>query len=277
MKYLNNYKIYETLNRRGSKSLSEDDFNSILTKNCKIWIDTIKRHTGADTRIFRSQRDMGPYVYTDARGTVRSSIEDINLHIDLMDNLDCWKEYPKYSEAIIGITDDITVRYGTGESVLYEMIPFDNIKIGVCPESTIWSSFSEDGNFGDFIYSVNGFLNSLGTEITYYKSIEGLKKIFLSIENFSKYCIENNYTMHYTIMDFLERVSDILDEKPINDLTGADIFSVIEDYMFNPDARGFELLNYDTDFKVEEEKQVWCNGPVLLIDRNLVNKLRENL
>ena len=80
MKYLNNYKIYETLNSRGSKSLSEDEFDTILKKNCKVWLE------GVNNKLYRSQRYMGPYVYTDARGTKRTSIENINIHIDLMDS-----------------------------------------------------------------------------------------------------------------------------------------------------------------------------------------------
>ena len=133
MKHLNKYKVFETLNSRGSKSLTKSEVREMVNVNCKVWL------SNESDVLFRSQRDMGPFVFTDARGTYRTSIEDVSLHVVLMDNLDCWKDYPKYSEGIIGLSDEVP-NYG---DTLYEMVPFDNIKIGVCPSSTIWQSFSK--------------------------------------------------------------------------------------------------------------------------------------
>lgn len=280
MKYLNNYKIYETLNSRGSKSLSEDEFDTILKKNCKVWLE------GVNNKLYRSQRYMVPYVYTDARGTKRTSIENINIHIDLMDSLDCWSEYPKYSQAIIGISDNPLINYGSGDSMVYEIIPFDGMKIAVCPDSNIWSSFSKDcGRFGEYIYSLDSFLSEMKLDDDIYfqqpnkprhLNVLRLKEVLISIGNIHKYCESKSIT-HYVINDFLRKIRAFSQREHIDEITGEDVYNVIENEMFNPDARRFKLDTYDRDFSIKTDRQIWCSGPVLLVNKNLVAKLRENI
>ena len=260
MKYLENYKIFETLNSRGSKSITEDEFNSILEKNCKVWLD------GVETKLYRSQRDMGDYVYTDARGTKRRSIENINIHVELIDNLECWKNYPKYSEAIIGITENKDVNYG---NTLYELIPFDNIKIAVCPENNIWSCFSKHGRrFGEYIYDLHGFMDETGLSDQWIQEDNRtLEEIFKSIGNVDDY-LEDKGIRSYYCDDFLDKVCYLLNNgrgrSTSETLTGDDIFRCISEIMFNPVEQGFDLCNYTEDFSKNDDLQIWCNSPVLL-------------
>lgn len=251
MKHINKYKIFETLNSRGSKSIEISEVKEIVSKNCNVWLNSNNKFS----TIFRSQRNMGNFVYTDARGTYRNSIEPINLHIVLMDNLDCWKDYPYYSEAIIGLSND-TPHYG---NALYEVVPFDNMKIGVCPSGAIWSSFSKNGfEFGQYIYATNTFLDLCNIDGNQWEQTGGgtietrLKE--MSVDEISS----------FDSCDFLNIMNREIGE---GDYNGAQCFNFIKDYLFNPEKRGFSLHTYDENFELPVGKQVWCSGPVVLLKR----------
>lgn len=251
MKYINRYKIFETLNSKGSKSLTETEVKDIVTKNCNNWLNGVDNNV-----LFRTQRNMGPFVYTDARGTYRNSIENIQLHIVLMDNLECWKEYPKYSEAIIGLSD--TVPHGYGNTI-YEMVPFDNIKIAICPSSDIWSSFSKRGHeFGQYIYATRDFLSLCDIDSDLWEQLGGgtiesrLKELGVDEINNCDGCI---------FLDIMER------ELGEGDYNGEDCFNFIKDFLFNPEKRGFELHSYNERFDISNDRQIWCSGPVVLLEQ----------
>ena len=96
MKYLKSYKIFENYNRFGTKTLSEKEFDQIRKENCKNW-------TKAETELYRGMPDLGDYLLVDPlKGDFRSSIEDTNIHLDLLSNLPSWKDYPKYERCVIG-------------------------------------------------------------------------------------------------------------------------------------------------------------------------------
>lgn len=56
MKHLNKYKVFETLNSRGSKSLTESEVREIVNVNCKFWLNEDKSHKELGDTLFRSQR-----------------------------------------------------------------------------------------------------------------------------------------------------------------------------------------------------------------------------
>ncbi len=252
MKHLNRYKVFETLNSRGSKSVTRSEAREIVTKNCNVWLNIDDARA---KKLYRSQRDMGPFVYTDARGTYRGSIEDIQLHIVLMDNLECWKDYPKYHEGIIGLSNNIPHYGGT----LYEMVPFDNIKIVICPAATIWESFSKHGHeFGQYIYAIRDFLGLCHIDGDTWEQTGGgtietrLKELDVSeVEN----CDGCNF------LEYMYR------EIGSDDYNGEDCFNFIKDYLFNPEKRGFSIHNYDENFDIPANRQIWCSGPVVLLEQ----------
>jgi hypothetical protein len=244
MKYLNTYKLFENYSRWGSKEITNSEFDNLFSENCKNYSDE-------NTKIFRGVRDIGDYVFIDPlKGEIRSSIEDINVHIDSIDYLPSWENYPKYSKCVIGITGESFYSTGYGSSN-YEVIPYDNSKIVVCPEPTIWESFS-DGGWGDYIYLVANFFYELGIN-----DVNELKKIGNIMQHVS-------YPGEVSdITNFLNHLSSEYKIKN-EDITGLDCFNYINDYLFNPDERGFELVKYIKGFKVKTYKQVWTDGPVLM-------------
>jgi hypothetical protein len=261
MKYLKKYKVFENYNKFGSKTITESEFDNIRKENCKNW-------TKVKTEIFRGMPNLGDYVFVDPKlGNFRSSIEDINIHLELMSNLPSWKDYPRYDGCVIGGTPGSGAR-GYGDT-LYEVIPFDGVKIGICPYQTIWESFGNDSNeWGGDIYLVYHFLDSIGLNSNWIQiggeTLETkLKSIKIFDVSFSKSVREKK-----EVNRFITSCSLTLDKKK-EEITGEDCFNFINEFIFNPDNRGFELKIYDSNFEVEEERQIWTEGPVLLIKHGL--------
>ncbi len=255
MKYLKTYKIFENYNRFGSRTITESEFDKIRKENCKNW-------TKVETELFRGMPDLGDYVFVDPKmGDFRSSIEDTNIHLELMSNLPSWKDYPKYDRCVIGGTPGSAT--GTYGDTVYEVVPFDGIKIGVCPFSTVWESFGNEFNeFGGDIYLVEYFLGSIGLDSNWIQvGGETLETKLKSIKSFD---LEKE-----EVDDFIIDCAIYL-KKSKEEVTGEDCYNFINDYIFNPEKRGFELKTYDIDFNVNKGKQIWTEGPVLLVKYGLV-------
>ena len=260
MKYLKTYKIFETYIRQraygrfGSRTITESEFDKIRKENCKNW-------TKVETELFRGMPDLGDYVFVDPKmGDFRSSIEDTNIHLELMSNIPSWKDYPKYDRCVIGGTPGSAT--GTYGDTVYEVVPFDGIKIGVCPFSTVWESFGNEFNeFGGDIYLVEYFLGSIGLDSNWIQvGGETLETKLKSIKSFD---LEKE-----EVDDFIIDCAIYL-KKSKEEVTGEDCYNFINDYIFNPEKRGFELKTYDVDFNVSKGKQIWTEGPVLLVKYGL--------
>ena len=273
MKYLKTYETYSWSSKiklntdtvYGTQKLTEQEFDTIRKESCKNW-------TKAETEIFRGMPNLGDYLLVDPlKGDFRSSIEDTNIHLDLLSNLPSWKDYPKYERCIIGGTRGSAT--GTYGEAVYEMIPFDNTKISVCPESTIWESFSNDyDSWGGDIYLVEHFLDSIDLDTSWNQigggTIETKLKSLGNSFHGSKISEIPNKDQD-AVDNFLMRHAEFSWKKP-NEITGEDCFNFINNSLFNPKVRGFQLLNYDQNFSTEKGKQVWTEGPVLLIKSHLV-------
>jgi len=254
MKYLQSYKIFENYNRFGSKTITESEFDKIRKENCKNW-------TKAKTELFRGMPNLGDYVFIDPKlGDFRSSIEDTNIHLELMSNLPSWKDYPRYDRCVIGGTPGSAT--GTYGETVYEMIPFDDVKIGVCPNSTIWESFGSDfDEWGGDIYLVEHFLYAIGLNSNWIQI--GGETLETKLKSIDRFDLEKEEVDNFIIDCALYL------KKSKEEITGEDCYNFINDYIFNPEKRGFDLKTYDVDFTVEKSKQIWTEGPVLLIKYGL--------
>ena len=134
------------------------------------------------------------------------------------------------------------------------------MKIAVCPYATIWESFgNDDDDWGGDIYLVEHFLDSIGLYNTWY-GISGLSNLgkISDLSNKDQEAVDN-FLMRHSEFSF----------KPINEITGEDCYNFINTSLFNPKLREFQLLNYDQNFKIENKKQFWTEGPCLLIKGKL--------
>ena len=267
MRYLKTYQLFESYNKFGTKTLTEVEFDQIRKENCKNW-------TKVETELFRGMPDLGDYIFVDPKlGGFRSSIEDTNIHLELMSNLPSWKDYPRYDRCVIGGSPGAVGSYG---DVIYEMIPFDGVQISVCPFSTIWESFGNIliGDWGGDIYLVDHFLASIGLDSGWIQiGGETLETKLKSIKSFdllkNNYLVQTPFGEELKIFDsFITECSLALNKKK-EEITGEDCFNFINDHIFNPEKRGFELKTYDENFKIENRRQFWTEGPCLLIKGKL--------
>lgn len=260
------YQLFEKLNSRGSKSLIEQEFDQIIKDNCKNW-------TKAITPLYRGQIDMGDYIYMDPKGTYRKSIDDVNVHVEMLSNLPCWENWPKYGSSVIGISGDR--RYASDYSdKVYEIVPFDNSEIVICPESTIWDSL---GGFGDdgAIYLTYGLLEALNINSDIWVSTDD-KTIEEQLKSIGKIVeFDHKKESMEGIRDYWgQKIEDFLSEMPNSqkfrdrnreDITGEDCFNFINEYLFNPIINDFRKEKYTPNFEVSKNKQIWISEPVLLI------------
>jgi hypothetical protein len=266
MKYLKKYslferfslenQIFENYDRFGTRTITESEFDKIRKENCKNW-------TKAETSLYRGIPDIGDYILLDPRkGGGRSSIEDVNVHIELLSNLPCWKDYPSYGWSVIGISSESGAR-GYGE--VYEIIPFDNSKIAVCPEADIWLSLSnEESGWGGDIDLVKDFLGELDIDYDVWEQFGG-STIESKLKSIEKIEINNSIS----IESFFKRMKEEGFIKNYDNMTGEICYKFISDFLFNPQKRGFNLEYYKPDFKINDNKQIWTEGPVLLIKSKL--------
>lgn len=259
------------LNNRGSSEISPSKFEQLLNLKCKNYINN-----SDNTKIYRGQRDMGDFVYFDPmKGEKRHSIESESIHVDLIDNLSSWKKYPNYSKSVIGLTGDQNSVSGYGE-VVYEVIPFDDSPIVLCPSSDIWASFGSEGWGSDIHFISELFENLFDLEDDINKKIKLLKNTQMVISS-----IITDGFFKNKLMEFIERDSSSLHgdaienfykpcknngnwkDKEFDELKGIDIYNYINDCLFNPEVRGFELKRYD-NFSVNLRRQIWTSGPVIM-------------
>lgn len=275
------FTLFENINYKSTEkfgeNLSEDEFNEMYAKNCKIHMRTINK-------LYRGINNNLLYIYQNPAGHIRHSIEPQNIHVTLMSELESWKDYPKYNQSIIGSPSSYLKGYGT----VYEIIPFDNTKIGICPSGTIWSSF---GGFYDSgkIKLTNYFLADWVNYNSDNESWDSIKNKILNTNILEKIeiLIDKNKTLSFKlffnaliqyeklgkyekIINLDRSVDDICKDMKNKNITPSNIIEFIE-YLFDPKLNKFKYFKYDYNFDkkfnkidMEDTPQIWCDGPVLL-------------
>jgi len=297
MRYLRTYENYKSSQKFGDV-ISKKEYQKLYNEHCK-------NHDKNNVTLYRGVQgfETKDLFYQNPKGHWRNSIEDENIHIILMSELDSWKEFPKYGESVIGITNkDEADGYTGNGGTLFEIIPFDNTKIGVCSHASVWESL---GGFGYSapIKNVDRFIKDLCDvmEDTWDEIAQEIKDDFdpekiigwLSDESKepegdfwsdarkewrkkkSNHIDKENMNMFFWLMsiDINGENSVYEDHDFIRTIKADDVIKYIE-RLFEPKRHGFSWCKYDENFsKNIEEKwlhtrdgvQVWCEGPVLLV------------
>jgi len=131
-------KFLHYLTEGRTQSIDKDKAFKLIDKHCSKNYD--KTMGNKVSKIYRGiknfKQDFG-YINSN-KGELRTSANTLNYVTLLIDNLPSWKDYPKRSKGIICSTDEGTA-YNYGET--YQVFPYDNSKIGICPEHDMWDSF----------------------------------------------------------------------------------------------------------------------------------------
>lgn len=279
--------VYTAGSERYGDILTEEEFNDLYEKYCK-------NHKKSSFKLYRGvPKNLGNFYYQNPKGHIRKSIEEENIHVILMSELESWKDFPPYNQSIIGSTNYNSAK-GYGRAC-FEIIPFDDTKIGICDESSVWEFLNDlIGNVKSWKEIKEKILNSNLNDV-----FSGLQKDSLDSLIFLNYVLEfktnpNSNYIQNLLMDkkfssaifaripmmeldeinseYIEKIGSMyyqLKCGPPVVVEPNDIVIFIEK-LFEPN--NFTYLKYDKNFSSNikdysinnDGLQIWCGGPVLL-------------
>ena len=231
-------------------------------------------------RVFRGlHRLIGGYGYVEPEKFVRRSKNTENYYTLIIDNSSYWSAYPKRSRSIICTSSPYTAdSYGTG----YRVIPKDGAKIGECPVSDFWQSFSDSigrKSLADLNYYINKLLLLIVVQIK--KSVlppiyeyNELKKYFAMVD-------ENKSKIEKVLKDGIKRNDDTYEA--IYSVFNFDLeyfeknkklLEVLEE-RFRPDKNGFKLKNIGDRFE-RDDVELWISDPCVLVERHEYENLERS-
>jgi hypothetical protein len=178
-----------------------------------------------------------PYYFVDSKKyETRMSLNTLNYYTLIINNDPSWKKFPKRN--IIAKTRDDFYR------LRYLILPYDNVKIGVCSDRDIWFSFknipvTSMNEFNSFI------MDLLGGQFD--SNIDQFKKACKKFDN-EKYTlkIEDDYSLY----EWFWKTYD------------GDLYKNIVHWL-DPNKNKFKLVK-SGDF-IKTWKEVWFDGPAIWI------------
>lgn len=137
-------KLFEVVNYSSprTKELDVESAIKILKEQCKSAIRRVIQEP-----IYRGvQSQYKPFTLGDmSNAEPRKTKDSKNYYTLWIDNSPAWEIFPKRSKSFIcsnNLNTADSFRKGGTKPVL--VIPYDNAKVGVCPNSDLWDSFSDN-------------------------------------------------------------------------------------------------------------------------------------
>lgn len=246
-----------------SKKLTAKQAYDLVQKKCKKFFTKMEKMQVPF--VYRGRASSDEFTLSDpTKGLLRQSAHTYNYMTLMMDNLPSWKKYPKRSKSLVCSTEFKTATfYGN----VYYVIPFDNYKIGICPSTDIWFSFSDPlgGNY------VSGFNN----------------RIFTLIDMYGKGKDPSNPTWGGFTSALKEGVKYLLENKKHLDqfLTNASKYQVLHDFFTKEIYKNPDIIQYfNKEFSPEKNafknklenrhtpREVWIEAPCVLIKTSVIRK-----
>jgi len=271
-----------------TKKIKLKKATQIFRNNCRMFNDS-------NTQIYRGIKGFDSnfgIVKPKQSKRKRKSQNTYNFYTLLIDNSKSWSQYPKRSESIICTTDSESA-HGYGEGHFYLVIPFDLASIGVAPEADIWKSFNYHlkSQFNRYILLLADVADRLSNINSNVPDIESGGRVPKnSYSKFSNYITKvdkilstehprsgKNKTGYEIIIKGLfstakfghkgrEFVKDYLD-------FNGNLLEYLK-FILNPDRNGFNLKEYNSNFKVsgKGEREIWTDSPSILIHENTISR-----
>lgn len=180
---------------------------------------------------------------------------DYALHNWVLANLENWSEYPDRSKSIVGATDiKIASAYGMRE---YIMIPYDGVKIGICPEEDLFQSFPGTEAVYGHKYAFDGF-------------IEFLRLLHMDIKGgFDEWCKGVDNALNTPIKDepsvlgppvnwinLIKRAKEAKGEMGMKEFLAK---------LLDPNTNGFSIVDKMEEIPWDKKREVWWSGPTILV------------
>jgi len=253
-----------------SNAISPQEAAKTMGIRCQ---DILRCYNNGPERIYRGieiSRDTN-YVFVEPSKFTRKSANTSNYYTLLMDNLECWEDYPKRSKSIICSTAYGSAKtYGRGEPFL--VVPYNSYNIGVCNDSDIWNSFpmaikstnnwdmsTFNTSLADVLFDVSWALTTHSPDGRTDASWEKLKSHLEQANNFLQKNGKDSFTaqckiflQHFnpkkeTLIEFLGRIMD-------------------------PKKNKFKLISVG-DKLPKDRKEVWTDAPSFLIRHDHFNDI----
>lgn len=240
-----------------------ESISELIKENCQDFISYIgdrDYESIRNTLIYRkSKRDYGQFVLVDPKDSKEDRIAPFSkqdYHNIVLSNLNSWKEYPRRNKSLIASAFN-RARFHGGGNDLYLVIPYDDTRVGVCPTSDFWTSFSKQNmNINDW------FIDIL------YIIIDDNKK-----ETEDKKSNWKDLKYILTKLEVSDKIKKYFDEY-FDDLTLLDNINL----ELQPKRHDFKLL-YPKDVygNLMNDNEVWMEDNCILIKYDMIQNLFEYL
>jgi len=271
--YINHMKNYiNFITEKYTEELSEDEFDKLF-KTSPLYDTFMKNDINDLTIIYRGVEGndyrgkfnnyYGDYNVIDPKEIERVSPNaSSNLYNLFFSNSERWSEYPKRNKSLI--CGDFNAVSRRGDNTQMIVIPLEHVKIGVCSDDDIWTSFGNSlkncsyiNNFFNFIDNeynrIGGFVDPIDDQNwnNFVKDLNLYDELRKGEENLYKYIRDNSLIEKY------------IDEK----------ISTLEllDELFDPKKNDFQLLEYDGT-NLPTNREVWTDSKCLLVKSNMFFK-----
>ena len=203
--------------------------------------------------------------------TKRKSANTDNYSTLFFDNYSSWTSFPKRSESFICSTAySRAAEYNVTGSV-YNVLPANGIKIGVCPDVDIFSSFS-DTLSNSYVAEVNQFIKTVifcfNQEYNVNLDLQDddwnkLKKTLDIIK--SELQPDNEKLKHF--IESLKKINRFVYESVTSDIPfNGDMVEFLSK-IYDPKKNGFSIKKAGQ--KLPKNKEVWMSGRCLFINTSL--------
>lgn len=241
----------------GVNNIQKEEYFWILKHKCKNNYKFMKdnyKQGNIQTFLWRgfgndqTMMEMGKYSTVDPSQRIRQSKNTSNYYTLLLSNLPEWQKYPKRDRSLICSTSG---KKAGAYGVRFAVIPYDEVKLGVCPESDIWDSFEElkqEGfstleDFNDYFE----LLFSLKKPNTYQEIVERVKNFSLPLK------LSDVNNIHWIPM-FLQNFFIQLSKKKMSYLQE----------LLSPDNNDFHLSSFE-DLPFSKNRECWFSGECVCV------------
>ena len=236
-----------------SKALDEKTFNTLL--NTKF-TDSFKAYNSSMMiRYWRGTKtSAAPFMYTDPKKFIRSSISNQNYYTLIMSYDPSWSKFPPRDKCIVASTNKGTAsNYGKA----YVVLPENGAKIGIAPSHDIWSSWrgTQGGSYN--LQPLLDMLENLFLEVSMADdandNINGFKKACkLAEKKINSMSAEDKNTWH--ILTGWEKY----DSKK-------GLYKWVTE-MFSPTKNDFKVIKAGEPHRASADTEIWTDGECLLCD-----------
>lgn len=247
--------INENYGRSRVESISESDAKDSVRYNCQKSAKSTPIYRHSDS--FKHNLGFGDSASAELPRVSRNTL---NYYTLIIDNSKPWKSFPLRSYSFICTTSSVD------SEAYHRVIPFDGIKIGICPEPDIWVSFPLFRDVSILNEIINNAadslnLNSKKMENDYNYLLNALDKIG---EDYKDKNNSPSWIKHAPsdVGNFFRSFAKKSNKSLSNYLV---------DFALDPNNNDFKLKKAGN--KIPKGKEVWFAGKAIFIKNDVMNKI----